>query len=232
MGNREYRGVAKFIKMKTYGNILQHTTSHPNTLQHTTKTRLWGAQRRRRIHLNKCTLQQHCSTLQHTAAHCSTLQHSTTHCNTLQHTLQRRTCGEEGAEGQHRVHPHRYMLQHVAAATQYDSNCNILQLPATHCTSLQHTTKTHLCLRGSRDTPSSSSTDKPRSLSFLRRSSRIRVLRAPVAKRATLSGLSDREAHVMSTTVSCIASYTYIYIHVYIHVHTYIYTYIYKYIFT
>ena len=45
--------------------ILQHTTTHCNTLQHTAR---------------------HCSTLQHTAAHCSTLQPTATDFNTLQHT--------------------------------------------------------------------------------------------------------------------------------------------------
>ena len=45
-------------------NILQHTATHCNTLQHYT--------------------QSHCNTLQHTATHCNTLQHTATHRNTLQ----------------------------------------------------------------------------------------------------------------------------------------------------
>ena len=86
--------------------ILQHTTTHCNTLQYTAsryKTRI----RHTATHCN--TLQQaathwykllytaahyitlqhtaaHYITLQHTAAHCSTLQHTAAHCSTLQHT--------------------------------------------------------------------------------------------------------------------------------------------------
>ena len=50
------------------GPLLQHTTTHCNTLQHTAT---------------------HCNTLQHTATHGNTLQHTGTHavryCNPLQH---------------------------------------------------------------------------------------------------------------------------------------------------
>ena len=55
--------------------ILQHTTTHRNTLQHTA-TRSWR--------FSCLTASAYCNKLQHTATHCNTLQHTATHCNILQ----------------------------------------------------------------------------------------------------------------------------------------------------
>ena len=68
----------------TFRDILQHTATHCNTLQHTTylatHSDVW-----RDFHMLRHTA-THCNTLQHTAIHCNTLQHTATHCNTLRHT--------------------------------------------------------------------------------------------------------------------------------------------------
>jgi len=65
-------------------STLQHTATHCNTLQHTTRCN---------THLLLLLLagrasdgETHCNSLQLTTTHCNSLQHSAMHCTTLQHT--------------------------------------------------------------------------------------------------------------------------------------------------
>jgi len=89
-------------------NMLQHTATHCNTLQHAACTE----QINFRGSLSR-SLSQHaatrCNTLQHAATHCNTLQHTATHCRTLQDTAK------------------------TLPQTQTAAHCNTLQHTATHC---------------------------------------------------------------------------------------------------
>jgi len=122
------------------GNMLQHTATHCNALQHS-----------------------HFNTLQHTAAHCNTLQHTATHCNNLTAThcnaLQRtatttsvsssKTRG--GRKGTHRIawscplqcrqHCHQ-MNTSVQQETVFSCIGSRLNPRITHCNTLHCTCNT------------------------------------------------------------------------------------------
>jgi len=67
-----------------YSTLLQHTTTHYDKLQHT-----WGCDEEWYWQQQSWAFHHtatYYNTPQHTATHCNTLQHTATHCNTLQHT--------------------------------------------------------------------------------------------------------------------------------------------------
>jgi len=73
----------------THCNTLQHTAPHCNTRQHTKCSALINCntlQHTAHLKVSNVTHTAHCNTLQHIATHCNTLQHTATHCNSLHHT--------------------------------------------------------------------------------------------------------------------------------------------------
>jgi len=96
-----------FCQVFAICNILQHTATQCNTLQHTFFPKICN--RVGNLAGAKITTRTHCDTLTHS----NTLQHTPTHSNTLHHTP-----------------PYRNTLQHTA------THCNTLQHTATHCNTL------------------------------------------------------------------------------------------------
>jgi len=112
-----------------YLDLLQHTSTHCDTLQQWT---------RHFTHRNmlQCTLMNY---LQHPATPCNTLQHTVTHCNTLQHTA---TVDEAHHTSKHAtMHFDDLPATHCNTLQHTTTPCNTLQHSATHCNTLQQWTR-------------------------------------------------------------------------------------------
>jgi len=103
--------VAKCIGRLLYyhRDVLQHTATHCNTLQHTA----------------------HCTTLLPSgcpATHCNTLYHTATHCNTLQHTALPSGCPATHCTTLYHTATHCNTLQHTATLVDYSTTIRISPL--------------------------------------------------------------------------------------------------------
>jgi len=174
-----------FYDMCAQEQVLQHTATHCNTLQHG-ECRMYSTTC---AHRSKC-VAVCCSVLQcvavccsllsdvfydmcaqeqvtHTATHCNTLQYAATHCNTLQHTA---------------------------------THCNTLQHTATHCNTLQHTA-THCILRHVRTGASRARCRRYRTQSVCIESENCRVYVYYA------QGVRMRHTFMCCSVLQCVAAY-------------------------
>jgi len=112
-------------------NMLQHTATCCNVLQH----------RQEPHHIHTGRLSRHCNILQHAAAYCNTLQHAATHCNT----------GKS-----HIIHTGLF-ARHYNTLQDTKGHCNTLQHTATPARATSHMRQEphpkHKCLFSSRMGP-------------------------------------------------------------------------------